>query len=132
MLSCVKIVSPLSGYVWPLERISGSVLTQRIPGRAVKRFKSTINFRNGNKTVPSRSVPAMMAPEVTHRAKVQVLASGVDSKVQLSNSWSCSLKVVATRGMSLSLRSPQQLLVPPLRQHPHCNPSDPKKILQDR
>ena len=81
MLSCVKIVSPLSGYVWPLERISGSVLTQGIPGRAVEHFKSTINFRNGNMKVTARSVTAMMAREVTHRAKVQVLASGVDSKV---------------------------------------------------
>ena len=81
MLSCVKIVSPLSGYVRPLEGMSGSVLTQRIPGRVVERFKSTTNFRNGNKKVTAGSVTAMMARQVTHRAKVQVLASGVDSKV---------------------------------------------------
>ena len=80
MLSRVKIFSPLTGYIWPLERVPDPVFAHGMFAGRGERFRSTINLRHGNKKVPAGSVTAIGPLEVTHRAKVQVLASGADTK----------------------------------------------------
>ena len=80
MLSRVKIVSPLSDEVPPLERVSDSVLAQRILGMGVERFKSTIRLQYGNKKATARGMTAIVSLQVPYAAKVQVLASGDDAK----------------------------------------------------
>ena len=132
MLSRVKIISPPTGCILPLERILDSVLTQRIPERTVERFKSTINLRHGNKKANDRSVTAIMALDVTHRAKVQVLASGVDAKAAVEQLAELLAQSRGDAGHVPASATATTTISSTAAPASHRNPSDPKMLLQDR
>ena len=132
MLSRVKIVSPLSGYIWPLDRISDSVLAQRILRRGIERFKSTNNFQYGNKQVTARSMTATISLQVARAAKVQVPASGVDAKAAGEQLEELLAQSCGDAGHVPASAPAMTTISPTAAPASYCNPSDPKTLLQDR
>jgi|SRR5687767_11970557 len=132
MLSRVKIVSPLTGYIWPLERIPDPVFAHRIFAGRVERFKSTINLRHGNKKVNARSMTAIISLQAPREAKVQVLASGADTKAAVEQLEELLAQGCGNAGHVPASATATTTLSPTAAPASRCKSSDPKMPLQDR